>query len=150
MNFKSVDDVLDFAIAREEEAASFYKDLATKMSNPHTKQLFELFSKEEMGHKLKLLNIKDDKSLIPVEKEIRSLSLADYLVDIEVTPQMNYQEALIVAMKKEKAAFKLYNDLASATNEPSVRAIFQILSQEEAKHKLRFEIEYDGHILTEN
>jgi len=27
---------------------------------------------------------------------------------------------------------------------------FSSLAQEEAKHKLRFEIEYDQHILTEN
>ena len=58
--------------------------------------------------------------------------------------------ALILAMKKEKAAFQLYTDLAAETEDPEVKAIFEGLAQEEAKHKLRFEVEYDDMILTEN
>lgn len=53
-------------------------------------------------------------------------------------------------MKKEKAAFKLYNDLAAAASDETSREMFLMLAQEEAKHKLRFEVEYDNNILTEN
>ena len=56
---------------------------------------------------------------------------------------MTYIDALIVAMKKEKAAFKLYIDLAAATQDEKIKIVFLELAQEEAKHKLRFEIEYD-------
>jgi rubrerythrin len=52
-------------------------------------------------------------------------------------------------MKKEKAAFKLYNDLAGAVENVKVRTLFLALAQEEAKHKLHFEIEYDD-MLTDN
>jgi rubrerythrin len=62
---------------------------------------------------------------------------------------MGYQEALIVAMKKEKAAFKLYTDLAASTADERIKATFSALAQEEAKHKLRFEIEYDNLLLLE-
>jgi len=53
-------------------------------------------------------------------------------------------------MKEEKSAFKLYSDLAARTDDVSTREIFLSLAQEEAKHKLRFEIEYDDNILREN
>ena len=43
-----------------------------------------------------------------------------------------------------------YSDLAAATEDDSVRTTLLALAQEEAKHKLRFEIEYDEHVLTEN
>ena len=62
---------------------------------------------------------------------------------------MDYQEALILAMKKEKASFRLYNDLAATTDDADLRSLLLGLAQEEAKHKLRLEVEYDEHFLTE-
>jgi len=72
------------------------------------------------------------------------------LVDIEPSTNMSYQEALILAMKKEKAAFRLYNDLASKVSDGLLQSIFLTLAQEESKHKLRFELEYDEIILKDN
>jgi len=63
---------------------------------------------------------------------------------------MEYQDALIVAMKAEKAAFRLYSDIAGTTDNADLRGTFEALAQEEAKHKLRFEIEYDDRVLREN
>jgi len=42
-----------------------------------------------------------------------------------------------------KAAFRLYTDLAALTKDDQSKIAFQMLAQEEANHKLRFEIEYD-------
>jgi rubrerythrin len=53
-------------------------------------------------------------------------------------------------MKAEKAAFTMYTKLAELTDDPSFTRIFRSLAQEEAKHKLRFEIEYDDHVLEGN
>ena len=53
-------------------------------------------------------------------------------------------------MKQEKAAFKLYTDLAVVAPDEDLRDLLLSLAQEEAKHKLRFEVEYDDQILTEN
>jgi rubrerythrin len=63
---------------------------------------------------------------------------------------MTYEEALILAMKKEKNAFRLYMMLSGETTDPSMKALFLSLAQEESKHKLRFEVEYDEYILREN
>jgi rubrerythrin len=63
---------------------------------------------------------------------------------------MDYQSALILAMKQEKAAFRLYTDLAASTDDEKVRDLFLGLAQEEAKHKLRFEVEYDDDFLRDN
>ena len=62
----------------------------------------------------------------------------------------DYQQALIAAMQSEKASFKLYNDLAEAADKPEIKEVFESLAIEEAKHKLRFEIEYDDTVLAEN
>ena len=150
MKFDSVDKILDFAIQKEQDAADFYTDLANKMEVEYMKKIFTQFAGEEKGHKAKLIAVKDGKQMLAAEKQVQDLKIGDNLVDIELTRDLGYQEALILAMKAEKAAFRLYNDLATATDDANLKQIFLNLAQEEAKHKLRFEIEYDDHILREN
>lgn len=151
--FGSVNEVLDFAIEREEEAAVFYTDLAAKMDRAWMRQVFEDFAGEERGHKQKLLAVKSGKTALFAGQKVMDLKIGDYLVDVEpeqAGQDLDYQQALIVAMKKEKAAFKLYNDLAASTDDENLRNLLLGLAQEEAKHKLRFELEYDEQFLSEN
>jgi rubrerythrin len=142
--------ILDFAVAKEEEAAAFYRSLAKRTEWPWMIQTFEQFAREEDGHKAKILGIKQGKLSIPTKEKIADLKIGDYLVDVEPSGKLDYQEALIVAMKREKASFKLYMNLADATDNAALRDLFLVLAQEEARHKLRFELEYDEHILKEN
>ena len=146
----SVDEVLDFAIEREKEAARFYGNLAGKMKRPGMRKVLEKFSREEQGHQEKLMAVKREKLLLSSEEKVLDLKISDYLVDVEPTPDMEYQDALILAMKNEKASYKLYTDLAQATDNERLRATLLGLAQEEAKHKLKFEVEYDEHILEGN
>jgi rubrerythrin len=148
--FESVDELLDFAIKEEEDAASFYKELAGKMDRAWMKEIFEQFSREEEGHKAKLLKVKSGEMPKPPQQKVLDLKIGDYLVDTKLTADMDYQQALIVAMKKEKAAFRMYSDLASVADNDALRDMLLGLAQEEAKHKLRFEVEYDDVILKEN
>ena len=150
MSSEKINEILDFAIEREEEAYQFYNDLASKMDKEYMKEVFLNFAKEEKGHKAKLIRVKQGGEMKSAEKKILNLKIADYVVDVEPSEDLNYQQALILAMKKEKAAFKLYMDLAEASEEESLRSLFLALAQEEAKHKLRFEIEYDDQILLED
>jgi rubrerythrin len=150
-DFESINEILDFAIKDELRASNLYADLAKRSRNKEIQKVFEQFSKEELGHKKKLEAIKSgNKTVITVDK-VQDLKIGDYLVEVNPSrDDLSYQEALIVAMKEEKAAFRLYSDLADKTDDPAAKEIFLMLAQEEAKHKLRFEIEYDDYILTEN
>jgi rubrerythrin len=150
MKFKSVDEILDFAIEKEEEAASFYTDLAGRVEQWNMAQVFEDFAKEEKKHKEKLLKIKDGKLLLSAAGQVKDLKISDYLVEVPASPELGYQGALILAMKKEKASFKLYSDLAASAPDENLRATLSALAQEEARHKLRLEVEYDEHFLSEN
>ena len=114
------------------------------------KEVFLGFAKEEQGHKAKLMAVKTGKKMLSSEKRVLDLKIGDSLVEIEPSGDLSYQDALIVAMKSEKAAFRLYSDLAGATDDANLREMFLSLAQEEAKHKLRFEVEYDDYVLTEN
>lgn len=148
-SFDSIEEILAFAISGEEAAARFYNGLADKMSNAATAEIFRGFAKEEEGHKAKLEGIKKGEAM-PEIGEVPNLAIADYAVAEKPSDNMDYQSALILAMKQEKAAFKLYSDIAAKVEDAQLRKVFLLLAQEEAKHRLRFEIEYDDQVLTEN
>jgi len=149
-SFKSVNEVLDFAIEKEEEARQFYLDWSKKLENKALSDQFVIFSGEENKHKEKLQRVKSGSTFTPSAKQVTDLKIVDYLVDIAATPGMDYQEALIVAMRREKSSFKFYNDLAAMAEDESLRQTFLALAQEEAKHKLRLETEYEKEIYSEN
>jgi rubrerythrin len=150
MTLNNVDEILDFAIAREQEAHDFYMDLAKRMGERGLKEIFVQFAGEELGHKAKLQGIKDGKRLLPSAEAVLNLKIAEYVVDVDPADELDYQKALILAMKREKASYKLYTDLAESVEEEDLSRTFMSLAQEEAKHKLRFELEYDDVILAEN
>jgi rubrerythrin len=146
----SADEILEFAIKNEEGAAEFYTGLAEKSDSASMSKVFKDFALEELGHKAKLLGVKKSGKMQAASKAVVDLKIGDYLVESEPGPHLDVQQALILAMKQEKAAFKLYTDLAAAAPDEELRSLLLALAQEEAKHKLRFEVEYDDHILTEN
>jgi len=150
MKLDSVDAILDYAIDKEQDAHDFYMGLAEKMKKQNMAEIFKGFAQEELGHKRKLEGIRSGKLMASSEKKIMDLKIGDHLSDVELTTDIDYQEALILAMKAEKAAYKLYNDLADATDDADLKATLLSLAQEEAKHKLRFEVEYDDYALREN
>ena len=147
--FENIEDILDFAIDAEQKAVDFYTDLATRSENEAMKEVFEQFALEEKGHKSRLQNIKANEAYEFKEEKVTDLHIADYLVRVDVTPDISYKDALVLAMKREKAAYKLYSNLSQIAP-PNLQKVFLNLAQEEAKHKLRFEIEYDEYVLREN
>ncbi|MBN1866882.1 ferritin family protein [Candidatus Sumerlaeota bacterium] len=150
MALDSVEEILDFAIREEERARDFYRELAARMERKWMRDALEEFAREEEGHRTKLLAVKEGKVLQPSAEKVLDLRIADYLVDVPVGPDFDYQQALVTAMKKEKAAFRLYSDLERRTSDPDLQSTFRALAQEEARHKLRFELEYDEHVLEWN
>lgn len=148
--WESIDDVLQYAIGQEEEAAALYRRLAARTKKPGMRKLYEGFAREEEGHKAKLINVKTERLLQPADAQTIDMQMTDYLVEPEVDSDLGYQDALILAMKKEKAAFRLYSDLAEKSPDPRLKAVLLSLAQEEAKHKLRFEIEYDEVVQSSN
>ncbi|MDR3665346.1 MAG: ferritin family protein [Ignavibacteriaceae bacterium] len=147
--FNSFDDILNFAIANEQDAFEFYSKYSA-LVKPEMKEIFIEFAQEEIKHKARLMKIKEEKLFTFSPEKINSLNLSDYTVSGNFTLDLSYQDALILAMLKEKSAFRLYLNLAQKTDVPFLKELFLSLAQEESKHKLRFELEYDEYILKEN
>jgi rubrerythrin len=143
----TIEEILEYAISNEEQAAALYYDLAERVERPGMKEAFLHFAKEEEGHKARLLKIKEGELPAVSEEKVADLGITEMMAEPETAPNMTYQEALLFAMKAEKKAFTLYTRLAELTDDPGLERVFKSLAQEEAKHKLRFEIEYDDQVL---
>lgn len=148
--FKTIDEVLNFAMKSEQEAVDFYNQLAATMQNKEMQQTFLEFAQEEVKHKARLQKIKEERLFELSKEKVQDLQISDYVVNVKPSPDMKYDDALVLAMKKEKAAFKLYTTLAARTDNPEIKAIFENLAVEESKHKLRFELEYDEYVMRDN
>ena len=147
MKFESVEKILDYAIEREEMTAKMYHDLAEIVERPGMREAFMEFAAEEGRHKARLMKIKaGDMPAVSFEK-VANLEIGEHLVQPEISRNMNYQEVLAFAIKSEKIAFDLYVKLAAASGDPGLAEVFRSLAQEEAKHKLRFESEYEDKVL---
>ncbi|HKK58036.1 MAG TPA: ferritin family protein [Salinivirga sp.] len=149
-HFKNIDEILDFAMQSEQEAVDFYSKMAAQAKTKDMQEIFEQFAQEEVSHKARLKEIKTNGTFEVDDEKVADLQIADYTVKVKPKPDMDYQDALVVAMQKEKAAFRLYSNLAKRAPNNAMKELFEALAMEESKHKLRFELEYDEHILREN
>jgi rubrerythrin len=149
-DFNSINEILDFAIQNEQNAVDFYTNLASTARTEDMKATFEQFAREEVGHKSRLTKIKEEGVFDLKDEKVLDLKIADYTVQTEAKENMSYEEALVLAMKREKAAFRLYTKLSEKAPNAELKKIFSALAIEESKHKLRFEVEYDEYVLREN
>jgi rubrerythrin len=134
---------LELAISLEQAKSDFYALFAEQTSEPDISEIFRGFVREEKAHKAKLEFIKSTGEIKSFAVQMIDFNLTGFPVDILPPLNMDCCEALKLAMKNEKLAFKLYNALAAnAPNDP-LRAAFSTLALEEANHKLRFEIACD-------
>ena len=145
MKFESVEEILEFAIEKEEEAAAFYSEVAEKEKFSGAKNTFLEFSNEEKKHAALLRDFEGSKEKIADYKLkwIPDMQRSDYMVEMVYEPGMHYSDILRLAMKREEAALALYNELQGKTDKEEYIRLFKILAQEEAKHKQFLETLYD-------
>jgi rubrerythrin len=151
MEKTSFSEIIQFAIEKEVEAMDFYKTLSDTAENEAMKPIFLEWSNQEKKHKELLEKVKMSEVVSGAKAQtIPDLQISDYLVDIQPKPDINYQDALILAMKREEKAYNLYESLEAKTTDSELKNTFNMLKQEEAKHKLKLETEYDEYILKQN
>lgn len=148
MNFNSFEEILDFAIEREKQAANFYQKLADKETFTASRQTLLEFAEEERKHQRLLEDFKKgNRNIVDYKyKWIPDMKRSDYIVDMEYEPGMDFAEILRLAMKREEKALRLYNVLATKTDNAECIKLFKLLAQEEARHKQTFETLYDDHM----
>jgi rubrerythrin len=147
MDFKNLNDIIDFAVEKEKEAAQFYQEVSQQEQFSGKRKMLLEFSAEERKHQAILEDLKAGNVGTKLDsydyKWITDIKRSNYVDDIEYRPGMGYDELLLLAMKREEKALALYNDMLRHAETDEAKKVFKMLCQEEAKHKLALETMYD-------
>lgn len=137
-------EILEFAIAREIEANRFYLALAKRVESPEMRRVLEDFAKEELEHKEKLeLEVMKLGKVVPAVERV-TIPEHEYIVsNVDSMLDMDYKDILMLAIEKEEASFRTYVNLVAQAKDEESREALLAIAEEEVKHKIRFEIEYD-------
>lgn len=148
----TINEILDFAIENEEEAYSFYMRMAERSDDKVMKEVFLELASEEKAHKEKLIMVKENGYFEENEKITDTLYMEESLAYEDLNPALtlSYRQALTIAIHKEQSAYRLYKMLANISSSTYAKSIFNSLAEEEAKHRNRFQQEYDNFIVNNN
>ena len=150
MKLDKFNEIIEFAISREKNAVEFYQKSSEIVKNKAIRDALIGFAEEERRHVKMLEDLEFDRIEEKGIDSVPNLKIGDYLVDMPFNPGMKYNEILILAIKRETAAYNLYHKFASTSTDSSIKKLFTILAQEELKHKNYFEQEYDDQVLSQN
>ena len=146
-----IEEIIKFAIKKEEEAYELYTSVANKTDNPAVKKLMEEIANDELGHKEALENLSESETLLSYDiDQVPDLKLSDHLLVHPIDEKSDIQEVLTFAMKEEKAAYELYQQMSKAATDENQAAIFSKLSQMELIHKNKLESLYDDMFYSDN
>ena len=145
MDEKFDSEIIEFAIAREIGAYSFYMELSEQQTDATKKDLFKSLADEELEHRSKLefeiikrgMVVKDSEDWSRLEKVYP-------LIEVENVSDIPYKEALKIAIKKEEMSFRLYADMASRMIDVQSQDMLYSLAEEEVSHKLKCLAQYNA------
>ena len=149
MPFSPFEEIINFAAAKEKESVLFYEGLARKIENPVVKEAILSMADQERKHEKLLKGLSPKHLQFVTGPSLPDMKISNYMVAVEPSRDLSYQELLIIAMKREEKSFALYTDLEQRAPEATTRSLFTLLKGEEIKHKAMLEKEYEGSVLWE-
>jgi rubrerythrin len=149
VSFISLQEVIDFAIEREEAAYQLYKRAAELTVSPAAKKLFEELAQEEAAHRDVFAKVDPDKIDELKVCKLPEATIGQYLKEVPFHPQMSYQEILAYALKTEESAYQLYKASAGMTEDPKLQKTLLAFAEVELGHRRKIEAMYDEKVLTE-
>jgi rubrerythrin len=149
LNFESVEAAITFAIDKEQEAYDFYTDWSKKLEHEAIRQVFREFAVEELRHRDLLTDVKKGKRELKTDRKVQDLKITDYFTEVKPSENLTYQDALQLAIQRERGSIELYGHLEGSSGEPELAKLFGALVDEETKHKMRLETIYDDNFLQE-
>jgi len=146
MEFKSVSEILRFSISKERASIQFYRDLLLQLVDPATKSLFEVLIHKEQEH-VEALQLEMEKighTVDVSEEESDPLFRWDETLETDdLTHILSFIDALLLAIQKERASFRLYAKLLATVKDEELSEVLLELAEEEMRHVLQLEGEYE-------
>ncbi|MBF0357726.1 MAG: ferritin family protein [Magnetococcales bacterium] len=139
-------DIIKMAMDHEDKEAEFYESLAERSKSKDQKNALLAHADEEREHKRHLENILKSGELPsgPFITPDEDMKLAEMLVvSASESGNIDFEEALLLATKREKSSAKFYRELSQKTENSELQKTFIFLADQESKHAKQLEQEYD-------
>ena len=144
---RSFDDVVNFAIRKEENSMALFEEFARRAQNPGIRDFFRELAEEERKHRDMLKDLKPFGLEDFTVEQAQDFQIADHLVDLNFADDITYQEALTIAMKKKQRAVEFYTSWRNQCIHEKTARVFEYLAEAERKEKAALEAKYDDEIL---
>lgn len=141
-----VKEIIKQAAQQEDKAYRFYMDALKFVKDAAAQLWLKELAGEEIKHRDLLQNFDTSKVKKFKPEKIQDLHISEYLVDKDISEVKDFQDVLIVAMKKEQKSYNFYVGMAKSTDNPEMKNLCKILAQEELKHKHKLELYYDDNV----
>ena len=145
-----VKEIVRQAAHQEEKAHKFYTDALKFVKDAAARVWIKELADEELKHKEMLQKFDASKIKQFKPAKIHDLHITEYLVDKDVHEIKDFQDVLIVAMKKEQKSYNFYVGMAKSADSANLKKICKVLAQEELKHKHKLELYYDDIVFKED
>ncbi len=141
---KTVAEILDMAIQREEVAYDFYMDIYDKVEDAGVKDTVEFIAGEEKKHKAFLVSYKEGKYGADSLRMADAVEykLAEYLAEPEIAQNSSSEDVYLVAAHREARSYQFYTELANMHDDSELKTMLLKMANEELKHKEKMEYLY--------
>jgi rubrerythrin len=148
-------EILEKAIAFEEEGMAFFQDRAQNAPSTLERNLFNSLAKDEAGHKAHLVKMREDllrEGSVDVLPEVGEEHVANVRQIFEKAleeatdpyeAELEELEILKGALDVERRGYRLYADAAAEVASPRAKGIFEHLAGEEQNHYTLLKNTYD-------
>jgi rubrerythrin len=145
--FNTIESILKRAIDLEDEAYNLYSSAASAAdSGPIRDRLAEL-AQIELSHKAKLHDITAGNVRWAIRRSkadpVTDLRLSDHLLGGSLDPDAGFQDVLLFAAGRERAAHEFYRSMCDLVEDPLHKGLFEMLAAEELRHKVLIEKTYE-------
>lgn len=143
----SMDEIMEMCIEQEQQAIDLYTIARDQAADDAARQKFQELIDMETVHKVSLQKFELEAYL---ELPPADLKITDYLMEPTLQENLSTQEILIIAAKREDKTAVMYQDLANHfVSDKKLNTFFQMMADEELRHKHDLEIEYEKEFLQE-
>lgn len=131
--------IIEDAIQDEINSHDFYKAAADKVADSTIREMFLKLSKEELEHKAFLEGFLESRATTIQLEPGEDYGVSDTFENPPLTTDMDFVDAMKLAVKHEEQAMEKYQGLANACVQPEEKDLFLGLKDMEAMHKTRLE-----------
>ena len=134
---KTIGDVINLAIQREEEAYDFYMDIYGKVQDATVRDTVEFIAGEEKKHKAFLVAYRDGNygSEALRMADVVDYKIAEYLEEPEISEESKSEDIYLIASHRESRSYQFYTEIANMHAAGELKTMLSKMANEELKHK---------------